>query len=277
MNKKVIALIVVAILLVVIGFSYLKKQSNSTNYITTKVERGDFEVLVFSSGQLEAQNSEDILMPEELKDRMLRIYEIKITDIVEEGTVVDSGSYVATLDQKAVEEILNNANEELEQKINELQNAKMDSNLNLSNYRDLIINAKGDVEEQMIVLKESKFESPAIIRKAEMNVDKAKRNLKKIEKGYKLKKQKEASQVNRKKIELKQMRNRVDKLDKAYQSLIVLAPKKGMVIYKKTFNGQKIKVGSKISQWDPVIARLPDLSSMLSITYINEIDISYQM
>jgi HlyD family secretion protein len=47
-----------------------------------------------------------------------------------------------------------------------------------------------------------------------------------------------------------------------------------MVIYKKEWGGAKRKVGSQISAWDPVVATLPDLSKMISKTYVNEIDIS---
>ncbi len=47
-----------------------------------------------------------------------------------------------------------------------------------------------------------------------------------------------------------------------------------MVIYAKDRFGDKIKVGSSVSQWMPTIATLPDLTSMISITYVNEIDIS---
>jgi hypothetical protein len=47
-----------------------------------------------------------------------------------------------------------------------------------------------------------------------------------------------------------------------------------MVIYSFDRFGKKIKEGSSISRWRPKIAELPDLSSMLSKTFINEIDIS---
>ena len=47
-----------------------------------------------------------------------------------------------------------------------------------------------------------------------------------------------------------------------------------MVIYGKDNTREKIKVGSTVSTWMPVIATLPDLSSMLSVTFVNEIDIS---
>jgi multidrug efflux pump subunit AcrA (membrane-fusion protein) len=47
-----------------------------------------------------------------------------------------------------------------------------------------------------------------------------------------------------------------------------------MVIYKRNRNGTKRKAGSTINPFDMVIATLPDLSSMISKTYISEIDFS---
>jgi HlyD family secretion protein len=47
-----------------------------------------------------------------------------------------------------------------------------------------------------------------------------------------------------------------------------------MVIYKRDRTGAKRKVGSSISPWDNVVATLPDMSSMISKTYVNEIDVS---
>jgi HlyD family secretion protein len=274
MSKRVSWVVIIVILTLLTGFVMLTRSKSETVKITSRVIRGPFEILVYSSGQLEAQNSEDIVVPDNLRDREIRIYEIKITDLVEEGTVVDSGDYVATLDQKAVEEALTTAREELEQAYNEFEDAKLDSNLTLSNFRDQIINAREEVEEKNIVLEESVFESPAVIRKAEMDLDKAKRKLQQEIQGYELKKRQAESKVERKKIELRQLENRVNKLNDVYHSLVITAPKAGMVIYGRDRTREKIKVGSTVSPWMPVIATLPDLSSMLSITYVNEIDIS---
>jgi HlyD family secretion protein len=188
MSKKLLWVISIGILIILAGFFLLTSSTTENVKIATTVHRGPFEILVYSSGQLEAQNSEDIVVPDNLRDREIRIYEIKITDLVEEGTVVDSGEYVATLDQKAIEEALTLAREELEQAYNEFEDAKLDSNLTLSNFRDQIINAREDVEEKKIVLDESAFESPAVIRKAEMDLDKAKRKLEQEIQGYDLKK-----------------------------------------------------------------------------------------
>lgn len=274
MNKQYLPVAIIVVLVLITAFFFLTQSKSETLYVTSTVKKGPFEILVYSSGQLEAENSENIVVPENLRDRDIRIYEITITDLVEEGTVVDSGDYVATLDQKKVEEVINTANEELEQVLSEFEDAKMDSNLNLSNYRDQIINAQEDVEEKKIILEESVYESPSIIRKAEMDLDKAKRMLEQQIKGYKLKKRQAVTRVQRKKIELRQLENRVNKLNDVYHSLIITAPKAGMVIYGKDRTREKIKVGSTVSTWMPVIATLPDLSSMLSTTYVNEIDIS---
>jgi hypothetical protein len=47
-----------------------------------------------------------------------------------------------------------------------------------------------------------------------------------------------------------------------------------MIIFKKDRNGTKRKAGSTINPFDRVIATLPDLSSMISKVYVNEIEIS---
>ena len=274
MRKKIIITSVVLIFLSAGAYMIFAGSSSEKSYITTTVQRGSFEILVYSTGQLEAQSSENIVVPEVLRDRSVRIYEIKITDLIEEGTVVDSGDYVASLDHKSVEEVLVAAQEDLEQALNSFEDAKMDSNLTLSNYRDQIINAREEVEEMQIILDESVYESPAVIRKAEMDVDKAKRKLEQEIKGYDLRERQAISRVERSAIELRRRQERVNLLHEVLQSLRIHAPKQGMLVYGRDRTREKIQVGSNVSAWSPVIATLPDLSTMQSLTWVNEIDIS---
>ncbi|MDH5396706.1 MAG: efflux RND transporter periplasmic adaptor subunit, partial [Cyclobacteriaceae bacterium] len=53
----------------------------------------------------------------------------------------------------------------------------------------------------------------------------------------------------------------------------IMAPESGMVIYQRDWRGQKLGVGASISSWDMTVATLPDLTQMVSKTYVNEIDI----
>ncbi|NMD03965.1 MAG: biotin/lipoyl-binding protein, partial [Bacteroidales bacterium] len=149
--KKTIMFTAIVLAVLFLAFLLFTGKKEVEPYVTTEAKKGTFEVLVYTSGTLEAENSEKIMIPEELGSRNVRIYEIKISDIVEEGTVVKEGDYIASLDHKAVEEALVQARDELEQSLNELDDAKMDSNLNLSNNRDQIINAHEQVEEMQII------------------------------------------------------------------------------------------------------------------------------
>jgi hypothetical protein len=70
------------------------------------------------------------------------------------------------------------------------------------------------------------------------------------------------------------MARRVKDLQEVLDGFTIKAPASGMVIYKKEWSGSKRKVGSNINPFDKVVATLPDLTSMLSKTYVNEIDVS---
>lgn len=274
MNKKRISIIAGGSLFLLVVLYVLFFRKPAVEEITCKVAKGSVEVKVHTSGQLESEKSENIVLPSVLSTQNVRVYEIKITDLIEEGSVVDSGQYIATLDHKVIEEVLTTARLELEAAMVVVEDAKLDSNLNLSNYRDLITNSRADVEERKIVLAESVYESPSVIKKAEMDLQKAERKLEQDIKGLAMRQRQLNSQMERRNIDMRTKQKRVDDLLKLYDALIIKAPKSGMVIYARDRFGIKIQVGSVLTPWSPIIATLPDMTRMISETYINEIDIA---
>ena len=272
MKRKI--LIVVGVILIIAAFIVFSKPKPEMDLITCKVVKGPIEIKVHTSGQLEAEKSENIVVPAELGNRNLGVYEIKISDLVEEGTVVDSGQFIASLDHKVIEEVLTKARESLELTTASFEDAKLDSNLTLSNLRDQLINSHSDVEERRIIVAESVYESPSVIKKAEMDLEKAERKLLQDKKAFELKERQAKSRVDRSYLELQQRQQRIDDLMKLYEALTIKAPKQGMVIYTKDRSGGKVQVGSNVSTWNPIIATLPDMTKMISKTYVNEIDIS---
>ena len=274
MKRKRVFIILGAII-VILSFVFLNRNKKSDfEVITCKVVKGPIEIKVHTSGQLEAENSVNIIVPSELAGRNVGIYEIKISDLIEEGSVVDSGQFITTLDHKVIEEVLTKAKEEMELSLVALQDAKMDSNLTLSNFRDQLINSTSDVEEKKIIVAESAYESPSVIKKAEMDLEKVIRKLEQDKKGYDLKEKQAESRVDRADLDLKQKNQRIDELLKLSDALTIKAPKQGMLIYAKDRMGTKIQVGSSVTPWSPIIATLPDMTKMISKTYVNEIDIS---
>ncbi len=264
-----------AALIVLVLTVYLNwNKSSDIEVITCKVVKGPIDIKVHTSGQLEAEKSVNIVVPDELSGRNVGIYEIKISDLLEEGSVVDSGQFIATLDHKVIEEVLTKAKEDMELSLVALQDAKMDSNLTLSNFRDQLINSTSDVEEKKIIVAESAYESPSVIKKAELDIEKVRRKLEQDKKGFELKERQAKSKVDRAALDLQQKNQKIDELLKLSDALTIKAPKQGMVIYAKDRMGTKIQVGSSVSTWNPIIATLPDMTRMISKTYVNEIDIS---
>ncbi len=255
-------------------FFATRKKIISTGEITVPVQNGKFVSVVYSTGQLKAKNSVSINLPKEISSRRLGIYEIKVISIVDEGTVVDSGDWVATLDYSAVEEQRNKYYDAWEQAYNAWEDAKLDTTLELSNLRDDLLNGEVQFEEKKLILSQSIYESPAIKRQAKLDVDRARRELEQRRRSYEIKKKQGEYKVYRSWEEVKTAQERLDDIDKLIEKLEVKAPNPGMVIYSFDRMGKKIKAGSSISRWMPKIAELPDLTSMISKTFINEIDIS---
>ncbi|TVR73352.1 MAG: HlyD family efflux transporter periplasmic adaptor subunit [Marinilabiliales bacterium] len=238
------------------------------------VMKGRFEVLVTVTGELQAERSEQIMGPPELRSRNLRIGNIRIQDLIPEGTVVDSGDYVALLDRSESDNTLKDMEDALERAEAQFTRTQLDTTITLSNLRDELINLHYTVEERRLTLEQSKFEPPATIRQAEINLDRAERGLEQAKQNYQLRIQQAREDMNEASINLAQQRRRYQEMLDVLEKFEIRAPKSGMVIYHREWSGQRRTVGSNISPWDLTVATLPDLSSMLSRTYVNEIDVS---
>jgi multidrug efflux pump subunit AcrA (membrane-fusion protein) len=274
MNRKHWLTIGAVITVILFAFFVFSRPKDQSTALTATVKRGPFEILVYSTGQLESENSDNISIPEKMNDRQTRISSLTITDMVEEGTYVDSGDYVATLDHQAVQEQLKAALDDLERTLSEYEDSKIDSNLTLSNQRDIIVNAKLDLEEKEIAVQESAYEAPSIQRKVEMDLDKAKRRLEQVKTAYELITQQETNKVARRFITYKQVLERVDALNQLMNSLIIYSPRAGIISYYQYPFGGTVKTGSRVSQWNPIIATFPNMNNLITKTFINEIDIA---
>ncbi|HPC98204.1 MAG TPA: efflux RND transporter periplasmic adaptor subunit [Bacteroidales bacterium] len=266
-----IAVVIVVAALIIIG-RVSKKSDISVLYGEAK--KGQFDIIVYTTGELQAENSLDIRGPEIAQSRNIRSMEIKIQDLVPEGTLVKEGDYVATLDRTSFDNTLKDEMERLATYETNLETAMLDTAVTLTNLRDNIKNLTYSVEEARITLEQSKYEPPATIRQAEINLDKAERSLEQAKRSYNLRVEQTRANILNTRRQLNEQRQKVADLQKLLSSFIIKAPADGMVIYKRDRTGAKRKTGSSISPFDNAIATLPDMSSMISKTYVNEIDVS---
>jgi hypothetical protein len=275
MKKRVlIPLIVIATLVVVLIVYSAASEKDATVTLTTTTQKGEFEILIVVTGELQAESSVEIRGPSELRSRSHRLRSIKIQNLIEEGTVVDSGDWVATLDRSEAANSLKDQMDDLEVTESQYTKTRLDTTIQLRQLRDDLINLNYAMEEQKIALEQSQYEPPATIRQAQINLDKATRAYEQAVKNYQLKVQQAAADMREVEIDLAQERREKQEMEILLSKFDIYAPAPGMVIYQKEWSGQKRTVGSEINPWDLTVATLPDLSTLVSKTYVNEIDIS---
>ena len=174
MKKKIaISITVIAILFLVFIIQKLSGGNTDATEVLTEVKKGVFRMEVTTAGELDAKNSVDVMGPNGL--RRAQIWQVKINDIVDEGTVVEKGGYIARLDQSEIGDKIQNKQTDLQQTRSQYTQAKLDTALELRKARDELINLKYDIEEKEIILDQSQYEPPAEIKKAEIAVEKASR------------------------------------------------------------------------------------------------------
>jgi multidrug efflux pump subunit AcrA (membrane-fusion protein) len=272
MKRNLIIGACVVVVLLVTFFAVKGNKTSETADIMTNVKTGPFKVEIETTGELEAKNSVKIMGPAGLRD--FRIFQTTIQSIVDEGTVVAKGDWVATLDQSEFATKLNEKKIELDRENAEYIQTQLDTTLELRGARDQLINLKYAVEEKEIIYEQSQFEPPATIKQAEINVERAKREYSQALENYKIRKRKNAAKMREQAAELRKVQNEHDAMMEAIKGFRILAPEAGMVIYHKNpWDGKPLKAGSQVNLWDPTVATLPDLTTMMSKTYVNEVDV----
>ena len=235
------------------------------------VERGDFIVEVTTTGELSAERSTNIMGPVGAREYGIR--QMTIQSIVDEGTVVKKGDQVAALDVSELYDKMQAELDNVDNETNAYENARLDTALTLRTERDKLKNLEYQIEEKKLTLEQAQYEPPATIKKYENELEKAQRDLLRAQENYTIKVEQAKAKMQEQNYRLKRARDKYNRMKDLLEDFTIKAPQDGMVIYAKGFTGDRIVEGSTISPWNPKVATLPDLSSMISTTYINEVDI----
>jgi len=271
MKRNIIIGATVIIVLLVGYFAVKGGKSKDASEILISVESGMFQVDVETTGELEAKNSVKIYGPTKLRE--FRIHQVKIDEIVDEGTEVKKGEWIATLDRSELMNKIQDSQLEVDQKMSQYTQTRLDTTLQMRQSRDELINLEYGIEEKQIVLNQSKFEPPATIKQNEINLDKAKRAFTQASENYSIKQEQNTAKMQEVSANLRKEQNELRALTSLMGEFTIIAPEDGMLIYRKGWDGKPMKEGSTISAWDPVVATLPDLAIMISKTYVNEVDV----
>lgn len=275
MKKTIITtgIIIAAAFIALFVFNKMTSRDESAS-LFSEVSRGKFEVVVSTTGELIAENSVEIVGPAVGQGNDVRSTNIRITDLIAEGTVVKKGDYVGSLDKTELDNEVKNIRERITEMEQQLEMQILDTAVQLNNIRDQITNQIHTVEEAEIRVRNSKYESPMVQRDAEIDHEQAQRVLDQLLRSYELRKAQTRINIQNRRLFLTRMQRRLADYENTLAQFTITAPADGMIIYYKNRFGTKRKVGQTINVIDRIVATIPDLTSMLSKVFVSEVEIN---
>ncbi|MGQ0561504.1 MAG: efflux RND transporter periplasmic adaptor subunit, partial [Gemmatimonadota bacterium] len=261
-----------SLVLLIVFVALLGSSTDATEReLTARVERGDFKVVVTTTGELRARKFVQVQGP--TNAQQAQQYQMRISSLVPEGTVVKAGDVVGQLDRSGIAAKVQEVGLAVQKAEAQYAQAQLDSTLQLAQAREEIRNLEYALEEKQIIRDQSTYEAPSVKRQAEIDLDKAKRAFEQAKANYITKKRQAEAKMREVSSDVERQSNLLKVVQDVMNGFTIRAPAPGMVIYVKEWNGQKKTAGSQINPWDPTVATLPDLSQMESVSYVNEIDV----
>ncbi len=257
----------IAVLVVALRPAHDTRASATRVNAQAMVRRGDLKLEVTASGSLAAQRAKDITPP-----AVEGMWDFKIARLVQEGTQVKRGDMLVEFDDQEVNRRLAERRAEMAKTQEELNKRRLEYDVQL---RDLRIR----VEETKVNLEKARHKaevdqsliSMQDYRRAQIELEQADNEAARVS-------EKLGSMMNMAKAELASIENtleksrlRVSRLEEQQKALVVEAPIAGVVIFKRSYNGEKKSVGQ--SAWrEETIMQIPDMSTLRLEAMVEEAD-----
>jgi HlyD family secretion protein len=236
--------------LVPVSISCNRKQESGYS-----VMKGPFRQSVIETGELEAVNASYLGMP---RINYIYGYNFKIVGLAEHGKNVRKGDPVIKVDPSSVQKYIIERSESLENEKASANKLKAQITNNLQDLKAQIRNEQASFDIRKVI--ELEF------RKAEIRLNKLKRNLE-------LRPKLDSLDFRIQQIKVMQKENELKAAQAALEKLTVLSPLDGIFVLEENWNtGQIIKVGDQIYIGEPV-AMIPDIKSMKVKGFVQENDI----
>jgi len=271
-RKRKIGIYVIMFLLLIGagGMYYLSISKSLADVETTEVKKGEFVIDVVVPGELKAQNSIIVKVPQEITGSLL------IGWIVPEGRSVAEGDPLVQFDTADLQNKLTNTQTTLQTRRQELEELiskqKADSvqwemtitvaDLNLQLKKLNYASAQFEAENKRKQMEIDQLQAVISYNKTLANIETQRKNAKRT--------------YDQKIQQIEDTKTNIADITKQMNSSFLYAPTPGLVVYQKnTRNGseEKVKAGDTPFRGQSLI-ELPDLSGMKVITAINEVDVS---
>ena len=260
----------VAMLLLVAGILGACNKKATLQVPEAKVVRGTFYIDIYEEGEIEAINSINISSP----NIPWRFGNLKISNIVTDGSEVKSGDTLITFDPSEVRKAILDYEDRLI-----VSNAELEKMLAQHELEMEELNADYEVtrishEITRMQLESASHESDIKRREIKLNLDKADISLDRAKEQIENRRKIQIEEVKQKRLSIRQDEERLEEAYATLNKLFVIAPAPGIAIISQNWStGNKFQLGDQCWSSQQLI-QLPDLSTLKAKVNINEVDIS---
>jgi len=234
------------------------------------VQQGTFNLELYEEGEIEAINSINLSSP----NLSWRFGNLKITQIVKDGSEVHKGDTVIVFDPSEVQKGIVEAESRVQMNMAELDKLEAQQQSELEDLQADYEVTRISQEISKIRFESAVYEANIKKKEIKLNLDKANIALDRAKEqlNNKIKIQKE--DVRQKKLFIEQDKLRLEEAQSTLKKLYIISPEPGIVIINRSWStNNKYQVGDQCWSGMPLI-QLPDLSLLRATVKINEVDIS---
>src|SRR5579883_733202 len=266
---KIAAIVVGAFVLYFVARGVLS--GKPATHLTAKVTRGQFDIVVVETGELEAEHSRSVTAP--VMGSAGRM-QLAIQYLAPEGTRVDSGALLVSFDPADQLKTINDKANDLKSAQADLQKLQAQQKSDAEDAQMAYENAELGYQLAKLSDENMKFESESKQRESKLELKKAEIAYKQAKDNLKGNSQVRKSELATLNLKIAQIQSSLDQATADAGKLTVHAPAAGLIVYQRNWStGKKFVRGDQCWGGQPVML-LPDLSHMQAVLEVNEVDIS---
>lgn len=221
---------------------------------STKVERGDFQEWLSLEGSVEAVNATSINCP--------RVFDAVVLYIAEDGSFIQAGDTVCMLESNRLKEQYERSLTNLEIFEAEYNKGVADLDLSMTLLEAQVRNNEAQTQISNLDSLQLEYSSPSQRKITELQLKRSRIEKRKLESKLKYLRIINQTELRKMQIYINQMKSQVSSLEKELQSLVMLAPKAGLVLLGESPSTDgRLQVGEEIYP-NALIASIPEMDQM---------------
>jgi HlyD family secretion protein len=238
------------------------------------VKNGDLDVSIVAKGELVAKEFVRVNASTIFRTKADVIGQIRIKSIVPEGKVVRAGEPIALLDRETIVSAIKAAEAEAADLSGQAQRAFSDTAAQFRDVRYNLSTLRINMEISQINMEQSFYDPPAAQKKSKLEFEKSKIAYDQAYQNMRLKMQQIEDNAASLQARAAGAAKKPLELRKLLGSVVVRAPRSGVVTYYTDLSGAKRQTGSLITPDDLTVALIPNSLSFYSKFDLTEDDLA---